>query len=72
MKKPTDVEKPYPTVSDSFDDREADAVLQVRAGAIWSDFVRSAPAKADPAAPPLRNDGTVPLFDDMTGIRQWE
>ena len=72
MKKHTEVERPYPTVSDSFEDQDSDAVLQVRAGAIWTDFVRLVPEKRDPTARPLRNDGTVPLLDDMTGIRQWE
>lgn len=72
MKKHTEVEKPYPTVSDSFDDGDEGAVLRVRAGAIWSDFVRSAPEKRDAGAPFLNSEGTVPLLDDMTGIRQWE
>jgi len=72
MKKHTEVEKPYPTVSDSFDDADEGAVLKVRAGEIWSDFVRIAPEKRDAGAPFLTNEGTVPLLDDMTGIRQWE
>lgn len=67
-----DVERPHPTVSDSFEGDDTGAVLQVRLGGdIWSDFIRIAPEKRDPDALP-RRDGGVPLFDDMTGIRQWE
>jgi len=72
MKKHTEVEKPHPTVSDSFDDGEEGAVLQVRAGQVWTDFIRVAPEKRDPGAQTHPRDGTVPLLDDMTGIRQWE
>lgn len=71
MKKPLDTEKPQPTVVDSFNEDEAGAVLRVRAGDIWTDFIRVAPEKRDPGAAP-RPEGTVPLFDEMTGIRQWE
>lgn len=71
MKKPTEVEKPHLTVSDSFDDGDGSAVLQVRASQIWTDFIRVAPETRDPDAS-ARNVGTVPLLDDMTGIRQWE
>lgn len=72
MKKHTEVEKPHLTVADSFDEGDASAVLQVRAGQVWTDFIRVAPEKRDPGAPALRHEGTVPLLDDMTGIRQWE
>lgn len=71
MKKPMDAEKPHPAVFDSFDEVEAGAVLRVRTGDIWTDFIRVAPETRDPASQP-RHDGTVPLLDDMTGIRQWE
>lgn len=68
---PVDVEKPHPTVADSFGADETGPVLQVRLGDIWSDFIRAAGESRDPDAP-SRQDGAVPLFDDMTGIRQWE
>lgn len=71
MKKPPDVEKPHPTVFDSFDEDETGAVLRVRAGDIWTEFIRVAPEPREPA-PPSRNEGTVPLLDEMTGTRQWE
>ncbi len=74
MKKRTDaveLERTHLTVADSFIEDESEAVLQVRAGDVWSDFIRVAPEKRDPDALP-RHHGGVPLLDDMTGIRQWE
>lgn len=74
MKKQTDPfeqEKRHPTVVDSSTDEESASVLQVRAGDVWSDFIRVQPENRDPESPP-RQDGSVPLLDDMTGIRQWE
>jgi hypothetical protein len=66
-----ELEKPHPVASDSADGDDVAPLLQVRMGDIWSDFIRVAPEKRDPDASP-RHDGTVPLLDDMTGIRQWE
>jgi hypothetical protein len=66
-----EVERPHPTVSDSADGDDVAPLLQVRMGDIWSDFIRVAPQKRDSDASP-RHDGSVPLLDDMTGIRQWE
>jgi hypothetical protein len=71
MNKPMDAEKPHSTTVDSFDEEEAGAVLRVRTGDIWADFMQVAPQSPAPGALP-RHDGTVPLLDDMTGIRQWE
>ena len=68
---PVEREKRHLTVADAFTDSESEALLQVRAGDIWTDFIRVPPerSKVDGS---LRQDGTVPLLDDMTGIRQWE
>lgn len=66
-----DMEKRHPTVSDGFEGDDDRPLLQVRMGDVWSDFIRVAPEKRGPDAPP-RHDGGVPLIDDMTGIRQWE
>jgi len=71
MKKPMDAERPHPTVFDSFDEDEAGAVLRVKTGDIWTDFIRVAPETRDRPSP-ARHDGTVPLLDEMTGVRQWE
>jgi hypothetical protein len=71
MKKPVDVETPHQTVVDSFNEDETGAVLRVRTADIWTDFIRVTPETRDPGDSP-RHDGTVPLLDDMTGIRQWE
>jgi hypothetical protein len=66
-----EVEKPHPTVSDSFRGDDAGPLLQVRMRDVWSDFIRVAPEKRDPDDAP-RHEGSVPLLDEMTGIRQWE
>jgi hypothetical protein len=73
MKKRTDSverEKKHPTVSDSPDAGESEPILSVRAGDVWTDFVRD--TRNEGEAEPPRQSGTVPLLDDMTGIRQWE
>ena len=67
----SELEKRHQTVADSFTEEESDAILQVRAGDVWTDFIRIPPEKRDGDAAP-RQDGSVPLLDDMTGIRQWE
>jgi hypothetical protein len=64
-------EKRHQTVAESFAEGDSEAILQVRAGDVWTDFIRVPPEKRDPDSSP-RQDGTVPLIDDMTGIRQWE
>ncbi len=74
MKKNTDPaerEMRHLTVVDTFTPGESEAILQVRAGDIWTDFIRVPPEKRNTVGTP-RRDGTVPLLDDMTGIRQWE
>jgi hypothetical protein len=63
-------EKRHQTVVDSFIETESEAILQVRAGDVWTDFIRVPPRKGEDASP--RQDGGVPLIDEMTGIRQWE
>jgi hypothetical protein len=63
-------EKRHQTVVDSFIETESEAILQVRAGDVWTDFIRVLPQKREDASP--RQDGGVPLIDEMTGIRQWE
>jgi len=68
---PAEREKRHQTVVDSFTETESEAILQVRAGDVWTDFIRVPPEKQDGDAP-TRNDGGVPLIDEMTGIRQWE
>lgn len=68
---PAERERRHQTVVDSFIDNEAEAILQVRAGDVWTDFIRVPPEKRDADAPP-RQDGGVPLIDEMTGVRQWE
>ena len=73
MKKPNDpreLEKEHPTVSDSTNADESEPILSVRAGDVWTEFVRE-PRKESEAESP-RPNGTVPLLDEMTGIRQWE
>jgi hypothetical protein len=64
-------EKRHQTVVDSFIETESEAILQVRAGDVWTDFIRVPPEKREDEVSP-RQDGGVPLIDEMTGIRQWE
>lgn len=66
-----DREKRHQTVADSFTEGASNAILQVRAGDVWTDFIRVPPQKPDSDGAP-RQDGSVPIIDDMTGIRQWE
>jgi len=68
---PVERETRHLTVVDTFTQGESEAILQVRAGDIWTDFIRVPPEKRNADGSP-RQDGTVPLLDDMTGIRQWE
>ena len=68
---PLEREKRHLTVVDTFTEGETEAILQVRAGDIRTDFIRVPPEKRDSDGS-LRQDGSVPLLDDMTGIRQWE
>jgi hypothetical protein len=63
-------EKEHPTVSDSSNADESEPILSVRAGDVWTEFVRDTRNESDEEAP--RQTGSVPLLDDMTGIRQWE
>lgn len=67
---PIEREKAHATVADSFAGDETEPMLQVRAGDVWADFVRDSTEKREPETP--RQNGAVPLLDDMTGIRQWE
>lgn len=62
-------EKRHPTVAETFAGDDSHPIVQVRAADVWTDFVREA-EKREPDSP--RQHGTVPLLDDMTGIRQWE
>ena len=74
MKKQTDpveLEKAHPTVSDTSREDESEPILSVRAGDVWTDFERDAGDKREAESQPRQN-GSVPLLDDMTGIRQWE
>jgi hypothetical protein len=68
---PLELEKDHPTVSDSSTSDQSDPILSVRAGDIWTDFVRERDDESGKESRPRQN-GTVPLLDDMTGIRQWE
>ena len=66
----TEREQPHPTVAESFAGDDSEPIVQVRAADVWTDFVRESGEKREPDNP--RQNGTVPLLDDMTGIRQWE
>ena len=63
-------EQPHPTVVDNFTGDDSEPIVQVRAADVWTDFVRESAEKREPES--LRQNGSVPLLDDMTGIRQWE
>jgi hypothetical protein len=74
MKKRTDSierEQEHLTVSDSSHADESEPILSVRAGDVWTDFVRDTQKEREEESAP-RQSGNVPLLDDMTGIRQWE
>lgn len=65
----TEREQPHPTVAETFGGDDSEPIVQVRAADVWTDFVQSG-EKGEPDS--RRQNGTVPLLDDMTGIRQWE
>ena len=65
-----DIEKPHPLVVETIGDGAA-APLTVRLSDPWSDFLRVADERSDPAAPP-RSGSALPLLDDMKGILQWD
>jgi hypothetical protein len=65
-----DIEQPHPLVVETTGDRAA-APLTVRLGYLWSDFLRVADDRSDPAAP-HRPGSVLPLLDDMKGILQWD
>ncbi len=65
-----DMEKPHETVADSFGDGPDVEPLTVRLGDLWNDLYRVAHQRRDPEVP--QHGSTVPLLDDMKGIRQWD
>ena len=69
-KRPTDIEKRHPTVTDSFDDGLGTELLTVRLGEFWSDLIRVADQRRDPESPRL--SPAVPLLDEMKGIARWD
>ena len=70
-----DIERPHPTVADSIGGELGAELgaepLTVRLGDLWADFMRVANQARDPEAP-KGSTPTVPLLDDMKGIRQWD
>ncbi|HMG95082.1 MAG TPA: hypothetical protein VK565_02210 [Gemmatimonadaceae bacterium] len=66
-----DVERPHPTVADSIGGELGAEPLTVRLGDLWADFMRAASQARDPEAP-KGSTPTVPLLDEMKGIRQWD
>ena len=66
-----DIERPHPTVADSIGSELGAEPLTVRLGDLWADFMRVARQARDPEAP-KGSMPTVPLLDDMKGIRQWD
>jgi hypothetical protein len=66
----SDIERPQPTVADSFGDDIAGEPIPVRLGEIWSDYIRGAGDNRAPDVP--RSPSSLPLIDDMKGILQWE
>ena len=66
-----DVERPHPTVADSIGGELGAEPLTVRLGDLWADFMRVASKARDPETP-KGSTPTVPLLDDMKGIRQWD
>ena len=68
---PRELEKEHPIVADSPNADESEPILSVRTGGdVWTEFVREPRKESEPESP--RPNGTVPLLDEMTGIRQWE
>jgi len=66
-----DVERPHPTVADSIGGELGAEPVTVRLGDLWADFMRAASQARDPEAP-KGSTPTVPLLDEMKGIRQWD
>lgn len=69
-KDPLELEKEHATVSDTPSADDSEPILSVRAGDVWTDFVREPRKESEGESP--RPNGSVPLLDEMTGIRQWE
>ena len=65
-----DIEKPHPLVVETSGDAAA-APLTVRLSDPWSDFLRVADDRSDPA-PRQRSGSALPLLDEMKGILQWD
>ena len=66
----SDVEKPHETVADSFRDGPGGEPLTVRLGDLWNDLYRAAHER--PVREAQQHGSSVPLLDDMKGIRQWD
>ena len=66
-----DIEQPRETVAESFSDGLGVELLTVRLRGFWSELIHAKDASRDVDAPP-RSQATVPLLDDMKGIRQWD
>jgi hypothetical protein len=67
-----DIEKPYETVADSFtDDGLGVELLTVRLRDFWSDLMRLPEESSDLDAA-RTSPSSVPLLDEMKGIRQWD
>ena len=67
-----DIEKPYETVADSFtDDGLGVELLTVRLRDFWSELMR-VPDESRDLAGARPSPSSVPLLDDMKGIRQWD
>lgn len=58
-----DTEKPHETVAESFSDGLGVELLTVRLSGMWSELIHT---------PEPRSPSSVPLLDDMKGIRQWD
>jgi hypothetical protein len=69
-KRVADIEKRHATVTDSFDDGLGTELVTVRLGEFWSDLIRVAEQRRDPAS--SRPSSAVPLLDEMKGIAQWD
>jgi hypothetical protein len=66
-----DIERVHPIVADSIGGELGAEPLTVRLGDLWADFMRVA-SQARDAEAPRGSTPTVPLLDDMKGIRQWD
>ena len=68
-----DLERPHPTVADTVGGGLGAEPLPVKLGDIWSDFIKGGDEASDSGSPrDPRPHGSVPLIDDMKGIRQWD